>query len=127
VYGGNRAGLFVALADSVTAADGSFLVDLSNVDAITEKQIDDRNAATFVKGVREDGLDIRDQVLQEAITGAPVSQQEHDLAKQWMARHMADQEWSRKLLANDPDARRELFLASVILKSDIKIPATSRR
>ncbi len=60
------------------------------------------------------------RVLQEAITGAPVSQVEHDLAKQWLARHMADQEWSRKLLANDPDARRGLFLASVILKSDIK-------
>jgi hypothetical protein len=91
--------------------------------AITEKQIDDRNAATFVKGVREDGLDIRDEVLNEAITGAPVSQQEHDLAKQWMVRHLANQEWSGRLLKNDPDARRELFLASVILKSDIKEPA----
>ena len=88
--------------------------------AITEKQIDDRNAATFVKGVREDGLDIRAEVLNEAITGAPVSQQEFDMARQWMARHMADAEWSRKLLANDPDARKGLFLASVILSSSIK-------
>jgi hypothetical protein len=88
--------------------------------AISEKQADDRHAAIFVKGVRDDGLDIRDEVLKEAITGAPVSQQDHDLAKSWMSRLMADREQSQKLLAGNIPLREQLFRASTILSASIK-------
>jgi|NGEPerStandDraft_6_1074524.scaffolds.fasta_scaffold345139_1 hypothetical protein len=88
--------------------------------AISENEADARHAAIFVKGVRDDGLDIRDEVLKEAITGAPVSQQDHDLAKQWMARLLASPELSKQLLAGDIAAREQLFRASTILSANIK-------
>jgi hypothetical protein len=92
--------------------------------AIAEREADDRNNATFVKGVRESGLEIRDEVLNEVITGAKVSQEEFDAAKRWMVRHSSDAEWGKKVLNNDPEARKQLFLSSVILSSDIKDATT---
>jgi hypothetical protein len=87
--------------------------------AISENEADARHAASFIKGVKDSGMNIRDEVLKEAITGAPVSQQDHDLAKQWMARLMADREASSKLLAGDISLREQLFRASTILSANI--------
>jgi len=88
--------------------------------AISEQQADARHIASFIKGVKNSGMNIRDEVLKEAISGAPVSQQDHDLAKSWMSRLMADQEQSKKLLAGDIQMREQLFRASTILSANIK-------
>jgi hypothetical protein len=88
--------------------------------AISSHEEDARNAKSFIKGVRDDGLDVRDEVLKEAIDGTPVSKADHDLAKNWMSRLMADQEQSKKLLAGDIQMREQLFRASTILSANIK-------
>jgi hypothetical protein len=87
---------------------------------ISENEADARHAKIFVKGVRDSGMNIRDEVLKEAIAGAPVSQQDHNLAKNWMGRLMADPEQSKKLLAGDIPLREQLFRASTILSASIK-------
>jgi hypothetical protein len=85
--------------------------------AISEKEADDRNAASFVRGVRE-SVDVRDEVLRQAIHDDTVTKAEHDAVQQWLKRHMADPAWSKRLLDGDGDARRELFLASVTLSKE---------
>jgi hypothetical protein len=82
--------------------------------AIAAKDNDNRNAADFTRAVKE-SIDVRDEVLRQAIYDETVSKDEHTSVQQWLKRHMADEAWSKRLLAGDADARRELFLASVTL------------
>jgi hypothetical protein len=80
---------------------------------------DNRNTADWIRGVKE-SVDVSDQVLAQVIGGEKVSKAEHDAAKQWLSRHSADEAWVKRLLAGDSEARKEQFLCSVILSSEIK-------
>ena len=87
--------------------------------AISEREADGRNTADFIAGVRE-SVDVRDEVLRQAIHDETVPAAEHNAVQQWLKRHMADKAWGARLLSGDADARRELFLASVTLSKEPK-------
>jgi hypothetical protein len=87
--------------------------------ARSERAANDRNTVSFINGVRE-SVDVSDGVLAQVIGGEKVSKAEFDAAKQWFARHSADESWVKRLLSGDSEARKEHFLASVILSSGIK-------
>jgi hypothetical protein len=80
---------------------------------------DNRNVRSFIAGVK-DSVDVSDGVLAQVIGGEKVSKAEHDAAKQWLSRHSSDQAWVKRLLSGDSEARKEHFLCSVILSSEIK-------
>jgi hypothetical protein len=87
--------------------------------AISVKEADDRNAADFARSVRE-SVDVRPEVIRQAIYDETVTQAEHTEVGQWLKRHMADEAWTKRLLAGDRDARRDFFLASVTLSKEPK-------
>jgi hypothetical protein len=87
--------------------------------ARSERAANDRNTADFIRGVREQ-VDVSDGVLAQVIGGEKVSKAEHDAAKQWLSRHSSDESWVKRLLSGDSEARKEHFLVSVILSSEIK-------
>jgi hypothetical protein len=63
---------------------------------------------------------IRDEVVRETLAGAEVTQAEFDATKRWHDQHMRDQEFTKKWLAGDPEAARQMTLAHIILGSNIK-------
>jgi hypothetical protein len=89
--------------------------------ARSERINNDGFTREFIRGVREQ-VDVRDEVLAQVIGGEKVTKAEFDAAKAWQARHLADNAWTKRLLDGDADAKRELFLCSVILSSEIKEP-----
>jgi hypothetical protein len=108
---------FDGLTRLISGTDTS--VTAEQLAARSEREANDRNTQDFIRGVREQ-VDVRDEVLQQVIRGEKVSQAEFDAAKQWQSRHFQDQAWVRKFLAGDLEAKKEHFLASVILASEIK-------
>jgi hypothetical protein len=85
--------------------------------AIHDKQADDRNAESFIKSTKE-SVDVRDEVLRQAIYDETVPKTERDAVEQWLKRAMSDEAWSKRLLAGGAEERRQLFLASVVLSKE---------
>ena len=104
---------------STLAAGLEKLPGAEELSAIATKENDDRNAADFIRGVKE-SIDVRPEVLRQAVYDETVRKDEYAAAQQWMKRHMADEAWSKRLLAGDEIARRELFLASTLLSKEPK-------
>lgn len=102
---------------STLAAGLEKLPGAEELSAIATKENDDKYAGDFVRGVKET-VDVRDEVIRQAIYDKTVTKAEHTAVQQWMNRHMADQAWSKRLMAGDADARREFFLASVTLSKE---------
>lgn len=77
-----------------------------------------RELSEAVPFLREAGL--ADDVIRQVFTDQEVTKQEYDLAVQWKAQRSRDQEWTKKFLAGDGEANREMMLANIILASTIK-------
>ena len=69
-------------------------------------------------------LGIRPEVIRDTLEMRAVTQIEHDATKAWQARSMKDQVWVKAWLEGDPDAARQMMLASIILSSPIKSEAS---
>jgi hypothetical protein len=66
------------------------------------------------------GMGISPGAIKETLEAREVSQQEFDAATNWLKLHQRDAEWSKRVLAGDADASRDLLLANIILSSQIK-------
>jgi hypothetical protein len=102
---------------STLAAGLEKLPGAEELSAIATKENDDKFAADFIRAVKAT-VDVRDEVIRQAIYDETVTKAEHTAVQQWMNRHMADEAWSKRLMAGDADARREFFLASVTLSKE---------
>ena len=69
-------------------------------------------------------LGIRPEVVRQTLENHTVTQAEFDATKAWQARSMKDQVWVKAYLEGDPDAARQMALASIILSSPIKSEAS---
>jgi hypothetical protein len=79
---------------------------------------DIRELAGTAEFLRDVG--VRDEVVRETLAGAPVTREEFNATKRWHDQHMRDQEFTKKWLAGDPEAARQMTLAHIILSSEIK-------
>lgn len=76
-----------------------------------------RDQAAAVPDFRKIG--IGDKAIRQLLTDQPISQREHDLAEQWRHQHLKDAEWTKRWLAGDVAAAREMTLCSIVLSSSI--------
>jgi hypothetical protein len=70
-------------------------------------------------------LGIKPDVVRQTLENHEVTQAEYDATKAWQARTMKDQFWVKAYLEGDPDAARQMMLASIILSSPIKSGAAA--
>jgi hypothetical protein len=82
-----------------------------------------REMAGLTEFLRDIG--IRDEVIRETLSGGTVSQAEFEATKRWHDQHMRDQEFTKKWLAGDPEAAKQMTLAHIILSSEIKQAAAA--
>lgn len=66
------------------------------------------------------GLEIRDDVIRQTLTGHEVTQEEFEAVKRWKADHMQNKEWTTKYLGGDLEAQRSMTLANIVLSGPIK-------
>jgi hypothetical protein len=69
-------------------------------------------------------LGIKPEVVRQTLENHSVTQAEFDATKAWQARSMKDQAFVKAYLEGDPDAARQMMLASIILSSPIKSDAS---
>jgi hypothetical protein len=70
-------------------------------------------------------LGIEPEVIRQTLENREVTQAEFDATKAWQTRSMKDQFFVKAYLEGDPDAARQMMLASVILSSPIKSEAAA--
>jgi hypothetical protein len=68
--------------------------------------------------LREAG--IADDVIRQALSGSPVTQQERDAAEKLKAKLMRNADFSKKYLAGDAEAKEQMTLLQIITSSDVK-------
>jgi len=79
---------------------------------------DDVNMAGGLAALREAGID--PEVLKQVETGGTVTEAERNMVADWKAARMKDQDFVRKLLTGDVDARRQMLLADITLSAPIR-------
>jgi len=65
-------------------------------------------------------LGIRDEVIRQTLEDHEVTQAEYDATLAWQTRAMKDQFWVKAYLEGDPDAARQMMLATIVLSSTVK-------
>jgi len=83
-----------------------------------ENPLTTRDLAGAIADLREAGL--RDQTIKEIFEGTKMPAEIRRRCEQLKAKKMGDAEWTRKLLAGDHEAKRELTLISAVLSADIE-------
>jgi hypothetical protein len=76
-----------------------------------------RDQAAAVPVLRKMG--IGDDAIRQILEDKPVSRREYQLAEQWRNDHLTNAEWTKKWLAGDAAAGREMTLCSIVLASEI--------
>jgi hypothetical protein len=76
-----------------------------------------RDQAAAVPVLRKMG--IGDDAIRQLLEDKPVSRREYQLAEQWRDEHLTNAEWTKKWLAGDAAAAREMTLCSIVLSSEI--------
>jgi hypothetical protein len=69
--------------------------------------------------LREDGIPEHD-IARQVLSGEPVSKAEFDAAKQAKQRLLGDQDFVRRYLSGDGEAKRQMALLNVVITRDIK-------
>jgi hypothetical protein len=77
-----------------------------------------REMAGLTEFLRDTG--ITDDVIRQTLSGHEVTQAEFDATKRWHDQHMRDKEFTKKWLAGDPEAAKQMTLAHIILGSSVK-------
>lgn len=70
-------------------------------------------------------IGVTPEVIRQTLEGHEVTQAEYDATKAWQARAMRDQFFVKAYLDGDPDAAKQMMLASIILSSPIKSGAAA--
>jgi hypothetical protein len=68
--------------------------------------------------LREHG--VGEGAVRQTLTGEKVSKKEYELVTAWKAQHMRDGDFTKKYLAGDSEATRQMTLANIVLASEIK-------
>jgi hypothetical protein len=76
-----------------------------------------RDQAAAVPVLREIG--VGDDAIRQLLSDKPISRQEHQLAEQWRNMHFTDADWTKKYLAGDGEAVRQMTLCNIVLASEI--------
>lgn len=96
--------------DDVSAAMTGIIPEMSSSDLKTMA-----GTASMLKDVGFTPLSIK-----ETLEGRPASQAEVDMATKWKADHLSNQDWVKRLMSGDVEAKRHLLVANVILSSPLK-------
>jgi hypothetical protein len=107
--------MMAAGGDNVERAISGALPDIPSSDL--------KHMAGTADMLREIG--VTPEVIRQTLEGHEVTQAEYDATKAWRARTMKDQFWVKAYLEGDPDATRQMTLASIILSSNIKSGAAA--
>jgi hypothetical protein len=115
---------WTALTETIAVGDPIDAV-MAGVNPAGNTQIDfsGGNAASYadqVKAVPElRSAGMGDDVIKQVLSDQPVSRAEYDAVKSWHDGALRDQDFTRRYLAGDREAVRQMTLASVVLSSDI--------
>jgi hypothetical protein len=64
-------------------------------------------------------IGVRDEVVKQTLSADKVSRAEYETVKNWRADALKNDEWTKKLLAGDREAQRQLVLANIVLTAEI--------
>jgi hypothetical protein len=112
--------------NSLTAmvAEGGDNIDRAMTGALPDVPDSDLKAmAGTADMLREIG--VSPDVIRQTLENYEITQAEFDATKAWQARTMKDQFFVKAWLEGDPDAARQMMLASIILSSNIKAKSGS--
>jgi len=76
------------------------------------------NMKAGLAALKEAGLD--PAVLDEVAAGKPVTAEERLAVENWQRHALQDKDWIRKLFDGDPNAKKQLLCASIVLSSEIR-------
>jgi hypothetical protein len=96
-----------SVAQAMSGADLGFMPNSADVQM--------RNYAGFL---RENGLN--DLQVSETLVGREATQAEVDAARLWKQQNLNSKEFAARLMSGEPDARRQLLVANIILTSPLK-------
>ncbi|MEH2570258.1 hypothetical protein [Bradyrhizobium sp. AZCC 2289] len=66
-------------------------------------------------------IGIRDEIIRDVLAGThQVTKAEYRATEIWKADRMADSEWTKKYLAGDREAKRQMTLADIIISGGIR-------
>jgi hypothetical protein len=99
-----------AAADPVQAAMTGMIPERASSDLRMME-----HTASFLRDIG-----IRDEVVKQTLSADEVSRAEYDAVKNWKADALKNEEWTKKLLAGDREAQRQLVLANIVLTSQIR-------
>ena len=116
---------------------GPQLIEYQKLSEVAARKIDTDNVALAMEGkylpvnsanhlnmmgtatmLREAGIE-RD-VIQQVLTGGPVSAEERATAESVKSKLMGNADWSKKWLAGDAEAKQQMMLLNIVLASDVK-------
>ncbi|HEU5018145.1 MAG TPA: hypothetical protein VFT69_09245 [Pseudolabrys sp.] len=78
-----------------------------------EHPLTTRQLGGGIKGLREAGLN--DDTIRELFSGRKAGKDEYRAVENFMNKLKGDQDWVRRLLAGDHEAKRQLTLGSIVL------------
>jgi hypothetical protein len=107
--------LTAKIADGNPTADALAGAPTSEVEVTIGKELNSRNRADAIAGLRSLGMD--DATVVQAIDGAEVGEHERTMAQMAKNLRLSDSAWTERYLKNDLSARREMTLINTILSS----------
>jgi hypothetical protein len=100
-----------SLTDSIM--NGDALKNGSNLGFVTHGgQIPLADQVAVVDDLRIAG--VRDDAIRDLLEGRQVTPAEYDAVRRFREARLSDPEWTKKMLAGDPEAKRELLLMSMV-------------
>ncbi|EGP07537.1 hypothetical protein CSIRO_2776 [Bradyrhizobiaceae bacterium SG-6C] len=66
------------------------------------------------------GLGFQPASIRDVIGGAPMAKSDHELAAGWKERAMRSPDFTKRFLAGEPDAVREMMTANAVLSSEVR-------
>jgi hypothetical protein len=82
-----------------------------------ENPLTSRDIGTAINDLREAGL--RDETIREIFDGVKMPAEIRRRCEQLKAKKLGDAEWTKRLLAGDHEAKRELTLISAVLSAEV--------
>jgi hypothetical protein len=106
----------LSLASSGDKVDAAVSMPGGVANSVPDSEL--RQLASTAADLRELGLP--DEVVRQALSGAPVSAEEYRAVRQWRDERTSDGEWSKKFLAGDALAKKQMTIANIIISGGIK-------
>ncbi|WP_157839465.1 hypothetical protein [Bradyrhizobium diazoefficiens] len=87
-------------------------------------QAADRDASSLLNTLRS-RFDVNEHAEQRLKSGEGFSQSDHDATTRYKAQLLADPDFRARLLAGEPHANQQLFLANLVLANGVKEEASA--